>query len=121
MLKLYNEKPLHIARVTNNNPRQAMQAQNYLTAKEAADFLNISVDTIHRWDKKGLIKAIRDGRNYRLFDIDSLKLLHDKINGSSSTPYKILKNDVKSGIKAIELFAGAGGTGECRHRAYILQ
>ena len=84
--------------------------KDYLTAKEAADFLNISVDTIHRWDKKGLIKAIRDGRNYRLFDIDSLKLLHDKINGSSSTPYKILKNDVKSGIKAIELFAGAGGT-----------
>lgn len=40
---------------------------NYLTIGQAAKFLNVSIDTLRRWDKKGKLKAVRrkeDGYRY---------------------------------------------------------
>jgi DNA (cytosine-5)-methyltransferase 1 len=84
---------------------------NLMTVTDAAKALNVSPDTIRRWDKKGLIKASRNSHNYRVFDIKELQRAHDKyINGSGDThEYCILKSTEKTKYRNIELFAGAGG------------
>lgn len=82
-----------------------------MTVTDAAKVLNVSPDTIRRWDKKGLIKASRNAHNYRVFDIKELQRALDKyINGSGDThKYCILKSTEKTKYRNIELFAGAGG------------
>lgn len=81
------------------------------TVSDAAQQIGVSPDTIRRWDKKGLICVDRSDLNYRLFDIDSIRSLHNKISGkSTSNKYKILKSKQKTNYTTIELFAGAGGT-----------
>ena len=77
---------------------------------EAAASLSISIDTIRRWEKKGLIKALRDTNNVRMFDVLELKRAHEKyVGGSVATSFKVLKSAKKSKYKTVELFAGAGG------------
>lgn len=85
--------------------------RNLLTISEASKQLNVSADTIRRWGKKGLIKSQRSGHNYRLFDMDEVGRINNKVNGKSGVNnYKILKSNKKSKYSVIELFAGAGGT-----------
>ncbi|MDR0955895.1 MAG: DNA (cytosine-5-)-methyltransferase, partial [Candidatus Nomurabacteria bacterium] len=85
--------------------------QKMVTAKAAADEIGVSIDTIRRWEKKGLIKSTRDARNYRLFSLDEIKRLQRKLSGkSSANKYKIYKVKKASGYTSIDLFAGAGGT-----------
>ena len=82
-----------------------------LTVADISKELGVSQDTIRRWDKKGLIKSSRSNLNYRVFNLDEVRRLQMKLNGdSSSNKYTILKVKKKSPYKAIELFAGAGGT-----------
>lgn len=82
-----------------------------LTISEAADKVGVSVDTIRRWDKKGLIKATRSEHNHRLFNIDEIQRVHNKLSGKhEGNNYKILKQNEPSQLTAIDLFAGAGGT-----------
>ena len=82
-----------------------------LTITDAAEKIGVSIDTIRRWEKKGLIKANRDKNNYRVFNLEEIKRLHGKTKGSTQhkNAYKILL-DKKTYYKAIDLFAGAGGT-----------
>ncbi|MDP2656636.1 MAG: DNA (cytosine-5-)-methyltransferase [bacterium] len=87
-----------------------MQTAQFITAGEAALYLGISVDTIRRWDKKGLIKSTRDERNDRIFGLEEIKRIHNKTRGDKKSKFKILKNTTISPYTAIELFAGAGGT-----------
>lgn len=82
-----------------------------LTISQAADEIGVSVDTIRRWEKKGLIKGTRSDKNYRLFKLDAVKRLHDKLSGNTtSNNYRILKAKKKTELTSIDLFAGAGGT-----------
>ena len=81
-----------------------------LTVNQVSEKLNISADTIRRWDKKGLIKASRSENNYRLFDVKAVEELQSKLQGTSQNKYQILKSTHKTKYSAIELFAGAGGT-----------
>lgn len=82
-----------------------------LTISQASDEIGVSIDTIRRWEKKGLIKGTRSSKNYRLFNIDEVKRIHDKLTGNvQSDNYRILKSDKPSGLTSIDLFAGAGGT-----------
>ncbi len=84
---------------------------SYLTVIDAAKYVGVSVDTIRRWEKKGLIKGKRSPQNYRIFNKDEVKRIHTKLFGNNTkNNYKILKADTKSKYTAIELFAGAGGT-----------
>lgn len=83
--------------------------QKYFTAGEAATLLNISIDTIRRWDKSCLIKSFRNDRNARIFLLDEIKRIQNK-SGSKTKKFKILKNKKKSPYTVMELFAGAGGT-----------
>ena len=82
-----------------------------LTISDAAEKIGVSTDTIRRWEKKGLIKGSRSEKNYRLFNLDEIKRIHDKVSGNHvGNNYKILKARKKTPYTAIDLFAGAGGT-----------
>ena len=84
---------------------------NLMTVSAASKSLSVSVDTILRWEKKGLIKARRDVKNYRVFDINELRRAHDKYVGGDTqhNRYAVLHTKKKSKFTSIELFAGAGG------------
>ncbi|MBU1132033.1 DNA (cytosine-5-)-methyltransferase [Patescibacteria group bacterium] len=84
------------------------QKQTHYSAGEAASLLNISIDTIRRWDKRGLIKSSRNGKNERIFCLNEIKRIQNK--NQRKTKFKILKNKTRATYTAIELFAGAGGT-----------
>ena len=50
--------------------------KEYLTVKKAAEFLGVTVMTLHRWDAKGKLKAHRNPMNrYRLYKLSTLKKL----------------------------------------------
>ena len=88
-----------------------MGIQAMLTVSEAAEVIGVSIDTIRRWDKKGLVKTQRSGLNYRLFNLEELKRIHSKAFGKSTVDnYKILRTNNKTKYSVIELFAGTGGT-----------
>ncbi len=82
-----------------------------LTISQAADEIGVSVDTIRRWEKKGLIKGARSDKNYRLFNVAEVRRIHDKLSGvTASNNYCILKAPDVTDLTSIDLFAGAGGT-----------
>lgn len=84
---------------------------SFLTVIDAAKLIGVSVDTIRRWEKKGLIKSKRSPQNYRTFNKDEIQRIHAKLFGDhKQNNFKIFKANKKSQYKAIELFAGAGGT-----------
>lgn len=83
-----------------------------LTIAEAAEKIGVSVDTIRRWEKKGLVKSHRNELNHRVFSVEEIDRVHQKISGTSTNKnnYRILKSSTTKKYTAIDLFAGAGGT-----------
>lgn len=80
-----------------------------VTVHEAAKILDVSPDTIRRWEKKGLIRGNRSVNNYRTFQIDELQRIKSKYAGDTSTvEFKVLKSK-KTKHNVIELFSGCGG------------
>ena len=61
-----------------------MKNQNFLTIREAAKILGVSVDTLRRWDKKGSLRSIRptptSHRYYRKEEINNLLPKNDIFN-----------------------------------------
>lgn len=82
----------------------------WLSIHEVSEKLDLSIDTIRRWEKKGLIKAERSDKNHRMFNDEEVSSLLDKLNNKSEEEFRVLKTKNKSPYTAIELFAGAGGT-----------
>ena len=82
---------------------------NLLLVHQAAEALKVSVDTIRRWEKKGLVRFARNGLNHRVFDLDELKRLEAKYkNGGGAELFKVLKGP-KTPFRIVELFSGCGG------------
>lgn len=51
-----------------------MNLKDYLTIKQAAEFLGVSPATLRRWDKAGKLRAIKNPmNNYRLYRKDELE------------------------------------------------
>lgn len=64
--------------------------KNYLTIKEAAEFLGISELTLRNWDKKGKLSAHRHPvNNYRLYKISDLEKLIIKVDKNKPRKLKI--------------------------------
>lgn len=98
----------------------ATQVMEYVQVSEAASILGVSVDTIRRWDKLGLVKAKRDEKNYRRFELSELRRVQQKIGGQSTeNNYRILRAEKTYPVNCIDLFAGAGGTALGFHNAGI--
>jgi DNA (cytosine-5)-methyltransferase 1 len=83
----------------------------------AADLLKVSPDTIRRWHKKGLIKAIVGPHGERLFSKEEISRVNKK-SSASDKPWKVLQAS-KSKLSSIELFCGAGGLALGMHNAGI--
>ena len=64
----------------------------YYTAREAAQRLGISLDTLRRWDRSGRIRTGRDERNRRVVDVSEV----ERLRAASS----------RSGLSARNRFAG---------------
>lgn len=47
--------------------------QNLISISKAAEFLNVSIDTVRRWDKLGILHSTRPGGKIRYFDLEELK------------------------------------------------
>ena len=83
----------------------------------AAEQLKVSPDTIRRWHKKGLIKAIMGPHGERLFSKEEISRVNKK-SSASDKPWKVLQAP-KSKLTSIELFCGAGGLALGMHNAGI--
>lgn len=93
-------------------------SKKLFTVVEVAKTLNVSQDTIRRWEKKGLIKGKRDELNYRVFDISEIERVKNKVNGGhGGNHYRILKSQTRNGYSVVDLFSGAGGTALGLHNA----
>ncbi|MFA4891715.1 MAG: helix-turn-helix domain-containing protein [Candidatus Gracilibacteria bacterium] len=61
-----------------------MKNQNFLTIREAAKTLGVSIDTLRRWDKKGILRSIRptptSHRYYQKEEINNLLPRNDISN-----------------------------------------
>lgn len=86
-----------------------MNSATHISISDASEKLAVSLDTIRRWEKKGLIKAHRAANGHRYFDKKELDRLVAKNGGSGEVGYKVLKAKKKSPFSVVELFAGAGG------------
>ena len=74
---------------------------------EASRIIGVSVDTIRRWDKKGLLRAARGKHGERLFSVEVLEKVSRQQNGASGS-WKVL-TAAPTKLTVAELFAGAGG------------
>ena len=83
-----------------------------LTAGEASVRLGVSIDTIRRWAKLGLLRCTRDERNVRRFDpadIERAKAQHQAPEKLGRPNFRVLSSP-QTEKTTVELFAGAGGT-----------
>ena len=85
-----------------------------VSISKGAALVGVSIDTLRRWDKGGIIRAVRDSKGVRHFNLDEIqRLINKKKNRSTSEQppnIPMLVDDELNGFSAIDLFAGAGGT-----------
>lgn len=92
------------------------EAVELLSISEASAQTGLSIDTLRRWDKKGIIRATRDERGKRFFNLAEIRKIKakrdcvtrdDRSNGRN---YRVLDDEKPNGFVSIDLFAGSGGT-----------
>ncbi|MDR3070743.1 MAG: DNA (cytosine-5-)-methyltransferase [Propionibacteriaceae bacterium] len=90
------------------------QRVNLVSISEAAAQANVSIDTLRRWDKGGILRAVRDSRGARHFNLDEVLRLQAKKTSRAKSGlernFVIHQDSEANGYKSIDLFAGAGGT-----------
>lgn len=98
----------------------ASSTSQFVSVTAASKALDVSVDTIRRWSKLGLIKSTRDANNKRLFNLNEIDRLQRKLAGDDQTEYRVLQvEESYPEASCIDLFAGAGGTALGFHNAGI--
>ena len=61
----------------------AINLKNYLTVKDAAQFLGVNPTTLRRWDKRGKLKTARHPINrYRLYRLKELEVFLTQLTKS---------------------------------------
>lgn len=57
-----------------------MRLREYLSIRDAAQFLGVSTETLRNWDRLGQFRALRHPiNNYRLYRTEDLSALLEKI------------------------------------------
>lgn len=86
-----------------------MVMSEYLSLAETSDIFGKSKETLRRWDKEGILRAVREPvSNYRVYkkaDVNALLGRTDDAEEESVSNYLEPDND----YSVLELFAGAGG------------
>lgn len=90
----------------------SVTTNNKITAGEASVRLGVSIDTIRRWAKLGLLRCTRDSHNVRRFDIADIERAKAQHNAPDSLgmPQFNVFSAQPTEKTTVELFAGAGGT-----------
>ena len=84
---------------------------NLVPISHASERIGVSIDTIRRWEKRGLIRSRRTEGNHRLFDLAEVERVARQQSGQNTRSMKILSDETESSRPtSIELFAGCGGT-----------
>lgn len=92
----------------------------YMTISDASQHLGISIDTLRRWDKSGIIRAERNETGHRIFDTAEIERVQQKRQcreASDVDQYRVLTADEDIKYSSIDLFAGGGGTASGLERA----
>ena len=76
---------------------------------EVASTLGVSIDTVRRWEKKGLLRGIRNQRGQRAFLHEEILAFKTRLETHTPAHWRILRHDTPSPYTVTELFAGAGG------------
>ncbi|XLS29033.1 DNA (cytosine-5-)-methyltransferase [Flavobacteriaceae bacterium M23B6Z8] len=87
-----------------------MVIKDYLSLSETAQLVGKSKETLRRWDKEGILNAVRDPvSNYRVYKKEDIQELlgnlFDEVVDDEISNYEKPEND----YSVLELFAGAGG------------
>lgn len=91
--------------------------KDLISISDASTLLNVSLDTLRRWEKKGLIKAYRSDNGHRLFDKEAVENIKNRDSGKKTgKKYAVLKSE-KTNYSVVELFAGCGGLALGMHNA----
>lgn len=69
------------------------------TTKEARDFLKISSSTMKRFLKKGVIKAYKVGKVYRIWGSEILKLVSPNLESKVYKAYDKLREKTRKTIE----------------------
>ena len=97
--------------------KDALQSESDISISDASHVMNVSVDTIRRWEKKGLVKATRSNNGHRMFRATELAGLKAKLSGAAGVAHRVLVASSRTKYRVIELFAGAGGLALGLHNA----
>jgi DNA (cytosine-5)-methyltransferase 1 len=84
--------------------------KDYLTLSEASELIGKCKETLRRWDKEGILNAVREPvSNYRVYRKSDVQALMGSLFDESfdaTTPNHVIP---ERDYSVIELFAGAGG------------
>ncbi len=61
--------------LTNTEPKKQEQKDSFMTRQQTADFLSVSLVTLWKWDKKGILKPHRIGNKTLYKESDILNCL----------------------------------------------
>lgn len=76
--------------------------QKFMPIGKAAEFLNVSIDTVRRYDRLGVLHSTRPNGKTRYFNLEELKKVSSSKSSATAIPVHLSK--VKSStLKAIRL------------------
>jgi len=87
-----------------------MVMTKYLTLAETANIVGKSKETLRRWDKEGILNAVREPvSNYRVYRKSDVETLLGKLFDNTVEDEVSNFVEPKNHYSVLELFAGAGG------------
>ena len=89
-----------------------------LTTKEVAQLAGVNLDTVRRWDSKGLIKSYRTEGGHRRYDTDSVYSYIGQPKATRQDKYSLIyarvstrnrENDLNRQVELLEMFCSSKG------------
>lgn len=95
-----------------------MKEKKMLTTKEVAQLAGVNLDTVRRWDSKGLIKSYRTDGGHRRYNADSVYSYIGQPKTTRQDKYSLIyvrvstknrENDLNRQIELLEMFCSSKG------------
>ena len=95
-----------------------MKEKTMLTTKEVAQLAGVNLDTVRRWDSKGLIKSYRTEGGHRRYDADSVYSYIGQPKTVRQDKYSLIyarvstknrENDLNRQVELLEMFCSSKG------------